>query len=74
MPLLFPRPNCPISHPPLQGGGASAIALAGGGLTLLIYRTPREFAIATSHPPTSAEGENFIGFAIPADWILQAEQ
>ena len=55
---IISPPAHTIISPSASGGGASAKALAGGGLSLLIYHTPREFATRPRTPPTSAEGEN----------------
>ena len=56
---LSPRNSATTSsHPPPLGGGASALALAGGGMRGEEKSTPRERAVAPSHPPPqAAEGE-----------------
>ena len=41
-------------------GGCKCISTCGGWFGFVYYHTPREFAMATSHPPpTSAGGENY---------------
>ena len=40
-------------------GGVSALALAGGGLTLLIIAPPASSLSRPRTPPTSAGGENW---------------
>ena len=47
-----------IILPPALGGGASALALAGGGLSLFIIAPPASSLARPRTPPTSAEGEN----------------
>ena len=41
-------------------GGCKCFSTCGGWYNFPYYDTPREFAMATSHPPTSAEGENYL--------------
>ena len=50
----------PIISPSASGGGASALALAGGALSLLIIPPPASSLSRPRTPPTSAEGENRI--------------
>ena len=50
----------PIISPSASGGGASALALAGGALSLLIIPPPASSLSRPRTPPTSAEGEKRI--------------
>ena len=50
----------PIISPSASGGGASALALAGGALSLHIIPPPASSLSRPRTPPTSAEGENLL--------------
>ena len=58
-PIISPLRSSIIS-PSASGGGASALALAGGALSLLIITPPASSLSRPRTPPTSAGGENRI--------------
>ena len=56
-PIISPL-RSPITSPSASGGGASALALAGGVLSLHIIAPPASSLSRPRTPPTSAGGEN----------------